>query len=320
MTRTMRIWTAALLLSFCGSAFAQPFPSRPIKIVVPAGAGGAADVLARALGEQMGPALGTTFVIENRGGAGGIIGTDAVAKAPADGYTLLLSSNTFVITPSLYKVPFDIHRDFAPVGLVASAPNLLVATPDLGAKTLAELIARAKTLPGGLPYGSPAVGSAAHLTVELMARKAGIQVSHVPFKGPQQAMTETLAGRVPVTIAGVSNSIPHLKSGKLVALATTGDKRSPLAPEVPTFAEAGLPGVDVTLWFALLAPAGTPPDVLARLNAELNAALKAPVVAERLARLGFEALGGPASALTDIVRREEPIYAGIVREAGIKVE
>ena len=320
MMKKWKLCAAALLIAASGAAHAQSWPSRPIKVVVPAGPGGAADVLARALGDQMGPAMGTSFVIENRGGAGGIIGTDAVAKAPADGYTVLLSSNTFVIAPSLYKVPFDIHRDFAPVGMVASAPNLLVANAELGVRTVADLVAKAKATPGGLSYGSPAVGSAAHLTVELLGRKTGMPLAHVPFKGPQQAMTETLAGRVPITIAGVSNALPHLKSGKLVALAVTGAKRSPLVPDVPTFAEAGVAGVDVTLWFAMLAPAGTPPDVLARLNTELNAALASPAVAERLGKLGFDPLPGPPAALADTIRREEPVYAGIVKEAGIKVE
>ena len=301
-------------------AHAQAFPSRPIKIVVPAGAGGAADLLARAVGDHMATALGTSVVIENRGGAGGLIGSDAVAKAAPDGHTLLVTSNTLVIAPALYKVPYDTEKDFAPVGMMATAPNLLVVNADLGVKTLAELISLARRESGRLAYGSPAVGSAAHLTVEMLARAAGIQLTHVPFKGPQQAIMETIAGRVPVTIAGVSNALPHLKAGKLVGLAVAGEERSRLIPGVPTFAEAGVKGVDASLWFAMLAPAGTPMPVIDRLNAQLNAALKAADVQARLDALGFDATGGPAVRLGDAMRREIPFYARVVREAGIKVE
>lgn len=306
---------------FCtGNALAQTYPVKPIRVIVPVGAGGAADILARTLGEVMGPSLGTSFIVENRGGAGGIVGTDVVAKAPADGYTLMVWSNTFVIAPSLYKVPYDIHKDFASIGMIASAPNLLVVNADLKLKTLGELLALARRTPGGLDYGSPAVGSAAHLTVELLARASGAGFTHVPFKGPQQAITETLGGHIPVTIAGVSNALPHIKSGKLVALATTGITRTVLMPDIPTFAEAGVKGVEVALWFGMLAPAGMPAAIIERLNRELNLALKSPAMLTRLANLGFEPLGGAASMVADAVRKEEPLYAKIIKDAAIKGE
>lgn len=325
MTPRLRLlatcFTAGLLAAAAPwAAAADPFPSRPMSIVVPAGAGGAADVLARALAEHMGPSLKTTVTVENKGGAGGIIGTEAVARAAPDGHTLLLTSNTLVITPALYKTSYDIHKDLAPVGLVASAPNLLVANAELKVSTLQGLLAEAKRSTGGLFYGSPAIGSAAQLTVELLAQTAGVSFTHVPFKGPQQALSETLAGRVPVTISGVSNAQPHIKTGKLVPLAVTGTKRSPLLPDVPTFSEAGIKGVDVTLWFALLAPGGTPPAVLQRLNAALNAALAAPEVARALQAQGFEAMGGEAATLAQTMKSEEAVYARIVKTAGITVK
>lgn len=312
--------TLAALICTPLTALAQGYPTKPVKIIVPAGAGGAADLLARALGEHMGNAMGASFVTENRGGAGGIIGSDAVAKAAPDGYTLLLTSNTLAIAPSLYKVPYDTEKDFASVGLVASAPNLLVASADLNVKTLNELIALGKRDPDKLTYGSPAVGSAAHLTVEMLARATGIRLTHVPFKGPQQAMMETLSGRVPLTISGVSNALPHLKSGKLVALAVAGDERSRLVPNVQTFAELGVKGVDASLWFGLFAPATTPRAVLDRLNAQLNASLKAPEIQARLEALGFEAIGGSSAKLADTMRRDMPAYAKVVKEANVKAE
>lgn len=312
---------AGLLAAFTSwAAPAAAFPTQPITIVVPAGAGGAADVLARALAEHMGPTLRVPITVENKGGAGGIIGTQAVANAKPDGHTLLLTSNTVVITPSLYSTSYDIHKDLAPVGLVASAPNLLVVNADLKVSTLQALLEEARRASGGLFYGSAGVGSAAQLTVELLAQTTGASFMHVPFKGPQQALSETLAGRVPVTISGVSNAQPHIKTGKLVPLAVTGSKRSPLLPDVPTFSEAGVKGVDVTLWFALLATGGTPPVVLQQLNAALNAALISTEVTRALQLQGFEAMGGDMLALTQKMKTEEAVYAKIVKAANISIK
>jgi tripartite-type tricarboxylate transporter receptor subunit TctC len=312
---TLAVFTCAPV-----SSLAQAYPSKPVKIVVPAGAGGAADLLARAIGEHMGNAMGTSFVTENRGGAGGIIGSDAVAKAAPDGYTLLLTSNTLAIAPSLYKVPYDTEKDFAAIGLVASAPNLLVASVDLNVKTLGDLVALGKRDPDKLTYGSPAVGSAAHLTVEMLARATGTRLTHVPFRGPQQAMMETLSGRVPLTISGVSNALPHLNSGKLVALAVAGEERSRLVPGVPTFSELGVKGVDASLWFAMFAPAATPKAVLDRLNAQLNATLKSPEIQTRMESLGFESIGGSGARLSETLRRDMPAYAKIIKDANVKAD
>ena len=301
-------------------AKAQAWPVKPVRVVVPAGAGGAADILARTLAEPMGAAFSTSFIVDNRPGAGGVIGSEIVARAPGDGYTLMVSSNTLIIAPSLYRVSYDVQRDFTAIGSIASAPNLLVASPELKVKTLAELIALTRRTSGGLAYGSPAVGSAAHLTVELLARAAGIELVHVPFKSPQQAMIETISGRIPLTVAGVSNALPHLQGGKLVAIANMGAGRSRLVPDVPTPAESGIKGVDLVLWFGMFAPASTPSPRVARINQQLNAALKSPSTQARLESLGFDPAVGTPAQFNDQVRREEPIFARVVRDSGIKAD
>ena len=301
-------------------AKAQAWPVKPVRVVVPAGAGGAADILARTLAEPMGGAFSTSFIVDNRPGAGGVIGSEIVARAPGDGYTLMVSSNTLIIAPSLYRVSYDVQRDFTAIGSIASAPNLLVASPELKVKTLAELIALARRTSGGLAYGSPAVGSAAHLTVELLARAAGIELVHVPFKSPQQAMIETISGRIPLTVAGVSNALPHLQGGKLVAIANMGAARSRLVPDVPTPAESGIKGADLVLWFGMFAPASTPSALVARINQQLNAALKSPSTQARLESLGFDPAVGTPAQFNDQVRREEPIFARVVRDSGIKAD
>jgi tripartite-type tricarboxylate transporter receptor subunit TctC len=310
----------ALSLSLAGAAISQTtgFPSKSIKVVVPAGAGGAADLLARAISERMGPAMKTSFIVDNKGGAGGIIGADMVAKAAPDGYTVLVTSNTLVIAPSLFKMPYDTQKDLVPVGMIATAPNILVVSPDAPVKSLPELIAWAKKRPGEVTYGSPAVGSAAHLTVEMLGRAAGIQMSHVPFRGPQQAVMETLSGRVPLTIAGVSNVLPHIATGKLIPLAITGANRSPLAPNIPTFSELGVKDTNVTLWFGMFAPAGTPEPVLRQLNDQLNAAMKNPELVAQIAGSGFEASGSTRAELAATVQREQPAFAAIIKSVGIK--
>jgi tripartite-type tricarboxylate transporter receptor subunit TctC len=301
-------------------AQAQAWPVKPVRVVVPAGAGGAADILARMLAEPMGAAFSTSFIVDNRPGAGGVIGSEIVARAPGDGYTLMVSSNTLIIAPSLYKVSYDVQRDFTAIGSIATAPNLLVASPELKVKTLAELIALTRRTSGGLAYGSPAVGSAAHLTVELLARAAGIELVHVPFKSPQQAMIETISGRIPLTVAGVSNALPHLQGGKLVAIANMGAGRSRLVPDVPTPAESGIKGVDLVLWFGMFAPASTPSALVARINQQLNAALGSPATLARLESLGFDPAAGTPAKFNDQVRREEPMFARVVRDSGIKAD
>ena len=308
-----------LLALLCAAATAQEFPSKPVRVIAASPAGGPVDFTIRGLTEKLSASTGQPWVIDNRGGASGLLAGEAVAKSAPDGHTLLVTSNTFVITPSLFqKLPYDVARDFAPVGVIAAAANVLVIHPDRGVKNLAEFIALAKR--GPVDYGSPAVASAAHLTAELFARTAGISLNHIPFKGPQQAMTETLAGRVAATFAGVSNAVGHVRGGRVVALAIADSKRSPLMPDVPTFAEQGLTGLDLTFWIGVLAPAGTPPAVVERINGLLNATLRAPDVVERYGKSGFEAMPGPPQRLADLMQRERPVYAKIIADSGIKPE
>ena len=311
---------AAALILVPAVASAQAWPAKPVRIVVPAGAGGAADVLIRTIADPLSAALGTPLSVENRPGAGGIIGTEAAIRAPADGYTLLLSSNTLVITPSLYKVSYDVQRDLAPIGSVATAPNLLVASPDLKVKTLQELVALARRTNGGLSYGSPAVGSAAHLVVALLGRVSGAEFVHIPFKGGQQATLETLAGRVPLTVAGVSNALPHLQGGRLVALATLGGERSRLVPDIPTPAEAGFKGVDLSLWFAMFAPTGTPGTVIETINRHLVSPLKSPATVGKLEAMGFDPAASTPAQLGERMKRDEAAFAKVIRDGGIKAE
>jgi tripartite-type tricarboxylate transporter receptor subunit TctC len=299
-------------------AQAQSWPVKPIRLVIPAGPGGAADVLTRTFADSVAAGLGTAINVENRPGASGIIGTEMVVRAPADGYTLLLSSNTLVITPSLYKVSYDVQRDLAPIGTVATSPNILLASAELRAKTLPEVVALARKTQGGLSYGSPMVGSAAHLMVELLGRLTGAEFVHIPFKSGAQATLETLAGRVPLTVAGVSNALPHLQSGKLVAIAMLGGERSRLMPDVPTPAEAGIKGMDLSLWFAMFAPAGTPGAVVTEVNRQLNATLKNPGIATRLEGLGFDPSPDTPARLAERMKRDEAVFAKVVRDASIK--
>jgi tripartite-type tricarboxylate transporter receptor subunit TctC len=315
---------ASLLLGLGPIARAQApaYPGKPIKVVVPAGPGSTADILVRIVSDRMAQSGKQAFVIDHRPGAGGIIGADAVAKAGADGYTLLFTANNFIIAPSLFptRVPYIVTRDFMPVGLVAAADNLIVAAPDKGLQSVKNMVDAARGSPNGLDYSSPLLGSAAHLTMEMLGRSAGIKLTHVPFKEASQAMAETLAGRVPLTITGIANAAPHIKSGKLVPIAVTGSRRSSFLPNVPTLTEAGVPGVDVALWFALYAPARTPAPVIEWLNRELNAALNAPEVREKLAAQSFEVLGGTPVDLAELMKRQQPQFARIISEADIKVD
>jgi tripartite-type tricarboxylate transporter receptor subunit TctC len=298
------------------------YPSRPVRAIVPAGPGSLADILMRTVGEELARRTGQPWVVDNRPGAGGTIGAAAVAKSPADGYTLLFSANNLIITPAMYgaRLPYRVPEDFTPITLVASADNLLVAAPNANMRNVGDLVSAARAPSGGVDYSSPLVGSAAHLTVELFKNAARIRLNHVAFKDAQQAVSETVAGRVPVTITGITQALPHIRAGRLVPLAVTGAKRATALPDTPTFVESGYPEVDLALWFALFAPAKMPNAVITMLNREVNQALKTPAVAERLAALGFEPRGGSAESLETLMKREQPVYARLVNDAGIKAD
>ncbi|HUA56915.1 MAG TPA: tripartite tricarboxylate transporter substrate binding protein [Candidatus Sulfotelmatobacter sp.] len=300
---------------------ADAYPVRPVHLVVPFVAGGASDSIARILGAQLAERLGQPVVIDNKGGAGGTIGADFVAKAPPDGYTLLLFHIGMIYATALYKaLPFDVVEDFAPISLVGTSPSMLVVTPSLPVHTLAEFIARAKAHPGQLNYGSAGVGSSGHLAVALFQRAAGIEVTHVPYKGAGAAIAATIGGEVQFMIETLGSLVPHVKSGQLRALAMTGPTRDAALPEVPTMAEAGLPGFVSVTWFGMWAPAHTPPAVLDALNGALRDVLAADAARQGLAAIGVEATSTTRARFAEIVRADLATWGKLIRDAGIEAQ
>ena len=320
ITRLVTALVLALALS-CG-AWAQAFPTKPIRFVVPFAPGGSTDTLARALGQKISESLGQQVVIDNRTGANGNIGMEIVAKAPPDGHTIVLGYIANVaIGPSLYeKLPFDPVHDYEPITLLATSPNVLVAHPTVAATNLKELIAVAKSKPGQLNYASASVASVGHLTVELLNQLAGVKMVHVPYKGAGQAVTDLLGGHIPLMFSGFSSVMPHIKSGKLRPIVQTGEKRSPALPEVATIAESGFPKFEATAWYGVHAPARTPKPIVARLNTEFVKALKLPDVRERLGALGFELIGSTPEYYGTYIKTEIKKWAKVVKASGAKPE
>ena len=316
----MRSFFALLALVFCLQAGAGSYPARPVRIVVPLSPGGFVDVPARLLAPRLSAAFGKQFFVENRPGAGGTIGADAVAKAAPDGHTLLLTGTPHVISPWLYKtLPYDPLNDFAPVALVASGPYALVVNPQFKVSSVRELVAAAKAQPGKIDYASSGNGSAQHLVAALFSAMAGIELNHVPYKGSGPAMQDLLGGQVKVSFAGVPNILPHVKAGRLRALAVTTPRRWSELPDVPTVAEAGVPGYEATLWIALEAPAGTPPEIVERLHAEIGKALREPEAQHSLRAAGVEpSLLGPKQ-LGPFLRAEHEKWGKVVRSTGATV-
>jgi tripartite-type tricarboxylate transporter receptor subunit TctC len=297
------------------------YPNRPVRLIVPAAPGSLTDPVARLVADDLGRRTGQNWVVDNRAGAGGIIGTDAVAKAPADGYTLLLTANNFIITPSLYRnVSYKVPGDFTLIGTVGRGDNLLVASAASGIATIKDLVERARTSREPINYTSPLIGSAAHLTVELFRRDAGIRLNHVPYSNSGQGTADTVAGLIPVNVMGISTALPYIQSGRLVPLAWTGPRRPPELPDTPTFVEAGFANVHLGLWFALVGPAGLPADLVAWLNGQLNAALRAPSVLERLNSLRIDPLPGSAADLAKLVASELPQYQRLAAETGLRLD
>ena len=311
---------AVALAAASGIAVGQSYPNRPVRMVVPLSPGGFADVPARVIAPRLSEALGQTVFVENKPGAGATIGTDFVAKSKPDGYTLLFTGTPHVISPALYKnLPYDPLKDFAPVMLVASGPYVLVVNPQLPVHSVQELIATAKAQPGKIDYASSGNGSAQHLVSALFTSMAGIDLNHVPYKGSGPAMQDLLSGQVKVSFAGIPNVMPSLKSGKLRALAVSTPKRSPDLPDVPTVAEAGVPGYDATLWLALLAPAGTPGEVLQKLYAEATKTLREPEVQKAIAATGVEvSIMGPQD-LPAFLQAEADKWGKVARESGATI-
>ena len=313
---------AALAGAAPGPDHAQGYPSRPIRLVVPFPPGGSLDVVARAIGQKLTAAWGQPVVIDNRPGAGGNIGADLVAKSAPDGYTILEGAlSTHAVNVSLYsKLPYDPVRDFAPITLVATTPNVLVVNSAFPVNSVPELIAYAKAHPGALSFGSGSNGSAGHLAGELFKAEAGVDMVHVPYKGAAPALQALLAGDTQLMFDNLANSMPQLKAGKLKALAVTTARRSALAPDLPTLAESGLPGFDIYTWWGFMAPAGTAPEVIAKWNAEVTRILGTPEMKAFFAQQGAEPAPTSPDQFAALIRSEIPKYARIIKASGAKVD
>jgi len=314
---------AGLGLAMAGSPVpAQDFPNRPVRMVVPFGAGGVSDIVGRTLASRMQDSLGQPIIVDNRGGAGGSIGSDIVAKAQPDGHTLLLGSNgTHAIVPYLYrKLPYDPLKDFTPIGMVAITPTVLAVNPELPVKSVKELLAYAKAKPGALSFGSSGIGSTSHLAGEMLGALGGVTLTHVPYKSASAAYPDVFGGRVPMIFDSVVSMTVHLKAGKLRPLAVTTPKRVGTLPDLPTMAEAGLPGYAITLWIAVFGPAGMPPAVTARLNKEVNRVLTLPEVRDQMAAQGSEVAPGAPSDLLAAVKTDLKRMGEIVKAAKIQPE
>ena len=302
-------------------AIADEFPTRPIKIVVPFSPGGAVDGPMRLIAQEMSKRLGQGVIIENRPGAGATIGSEAVAKAPPDGYTLLLASQTNAISAALYpKLSFDPIDGFAPISLIGREPGVIVVNPSLPVQTLAELVAYVKARPGKIDYASSGNGSGQHLFAALLSSMTGMTMNHIPYRGSGQATTDLIGGQVQVSIPGMSGMLGHIRAGKLRALAVTGAHRAPQLPDVPTVIESGFPGYEAYVWMGLLAPAGTPPAIIDRLQREVVAALATPEVKNYMAGASIEAVGSTPAEFGTFFRAERERWARIVRETGAKVD
>lgn len=320
-TGLMLATTIAASLGLTESARAE-YPERPIRMIVPFPAGGPNDIVARVVAQRMQTLLGQTIVIENRGGAGGVVGTDAVAKAPPDGYTIAVTSaGALAVSPLLgVKMPYEALKDLVPITLVVTVPELLVASPKLGVSSVADLIAMAKAKPGSLNYASGGAGTMPHLAGEMLKASAGIDIVHVPYRGSAPAVNDLLGGQVELLFADLPLLVPHVQAGTLKALATASVKRSTALPEVPTLTEFGFKDVNADNWYGMVGPAGLPPAIVVRLNAAAIEAMRAPEVKEKLAEQGADVAGGTPQAFADFIRSEGAKWAKIIQAAGIKVE
>ena len=311
---------ALALLAMAAAAGAQ-YPAKPIRMIVTYPPGGGADTMARIIAPKLSERLGQQVLVENKAGASGQIGADLVAKSAADGYTILLDATAYSVNPSLYpKLPYDPLKDFAPITILIRVPNILVVTPGFAPKSVQELIALAKAKPGQLSYASSGNGSAQHLAAELFKVGAGVDMVHIPYKGGAPAIADVMGGQVPIFFGNMSSALPHVKSGRVRALAVTGSKRSANVPELPTVAESGVPGYEVYEWNGLFAPAGTPAAVINRLQSEIARIVHLPDVAEKLAALGAEAVANTPQEAAVFLKAEIAKWAMVVKQANIKVE
>ena len=317
MTRVLLF--LALCLPFLVQS--QPYPTKPVRLIVTYPAGGGADTMARLIAPKLGEALGQPILVENRGGASGTIAADLVAKSAPDGHTLMLDATAYAVNPSLYpKLPYDPEKAFAPITLLALFPNVVVVHPANPVSSIKELIAKIKAEPGKIAFASSGNGSAQHLAAELFRQRAGLDMVHVPYKGGGPALIDVMGGQVPLYFANMASALPHVKNGKLKALAITGAKRSAAAPDLPTVAESGMPGYQVYEWNAIFAPAGTPPAIINRLQAEIAKVVKIPEVRDRMLALGGEIVTSSPADLGAWVREQTASWARVVRDGNIKPE
>ncbi|MGZ5095196.1 MAG: Bug family tripartite tricarboxylate transporter substrate binding protein [Burkholderiales bacterium] len=312
---------AAFSAALCAGAIAQSYPAKPIRIVVPYAPGGAVDIVARAVGQDLTKRLGQTVLVENRTGAGGNVGSDAVAKAAPDGYTLLMASPANTINPSLYtKMSYDPMRDLVPIALIGSVPTVLIANRSLPVQNVKQLVALAKSQPGALVYGSGGSGTTEHLAGEIFKSAAGIDMLHVPYKGGAQVITDLLGGQIALMFVNQLGALPHITAGKVKALGVASTERSPALPQVPTFAEQGYPDMKVSVWWGIMGPAGIPKDLVNRLNREIVAALSSPEMQERLQTLSARPIGGTPEAFTKFFAEETTRWARVVKASGARVD
>src|SRR5713101_4691313 len=315
--------TLLMIALSCASAAAQDFPSRPVRFVVPYAAGGSGDLLARLLGNKLASIWGQQVVVDNRPGAGGLIGTEFAARSEADGYTLYLATDgPLTIAASLYRrVPYDWKRDFAPVSMLAMGYQVLIIGPSLPARNVQEFITLARQRPGELNYASIGIGTAPHLGAELFKSVAKVDIAHIPYRGSSaQAITALIAGDVEMFLVGTSTAVPHIQSGALRGLAVTAGRRVEGLPDVPTFTEAGLPGVDVSIWFAVLVPGGTPPAIVKKLNADIARIVADPEFKQALAVRGFNAMSSTPERLAEFLDKDYVKFRDLIQKLGLQVE
>ena len=312
---------AATIAAAMSSAWAQAWPARPVNLIVPFPAGGTTDVLARALGQELSKSLGQPVVVENRPGAGATLGADHVAKAKPDGYTLLMGAVHHTIATSVYRrLGYDFQKDLAPITVVAVVPNVLVVNPQVPAKTVQELLAQARAQPGKLAYGSNGAGTGQHLIGAQFESMGGVELLHVPYKGSGPLTTDLLGGQIAMSFDTVTPVLPHIKAGKLRALAVTTARRSVALPDVPTLDEAGLKGFDMGTWFGVLAPASTPREVLARLGADMNRIIESPQFRRKMEEIGAEPIGGSPEQMARQIRDDTDRFARLVKDAKVALD
>jgi tripartite-type tricarboxylate transporter receptor subunit TctC len=317
---TLVLCTCIAATAASTAAHAQQYPTKPIRIIVGASAGGGTDFMARLVGQKISEALGQQVIVDNRPGAGSTLGFDLGVRSPPDGYTLLMITPSWSINPSLYPIKFDAAVDYTPVLLVARGPFVIVAHPSLPARTTRELVALAKARPNAITYGSSGQGAIVHLATELFLYKAGIKMTHVPYKGGGPALVDLIAGQIQIVFATPQAGLPHVKAGRIRAIAVTTPERVAAAPDIPTAAESGVPGYEVTNWHGLIGPKGLPKPVVDRLNAEVNKAIRGKDLEDKLSANGVSAAGGAPEVLHDLIRREIDQWRQAVTAAGVKIQ